>query len=104
VLEFEFEEGDTSINYDNASSPPHPEGGFSNTGNTFPLIEGSHSSIGTVPVVDGLSTNRQSRRYSMQNRCRRATTPRERGEPLGEKMKLNSVVSAKTRGDASVIV
>jgi hypothetical protein len=32
----------------------------------------------------------------MQNRRRRATTPRERGEPLGEK--LNSVVTAKTKG------
>jgi hypothetical protein len=34
----------------------------------------------------------------MQNRCRRATTPHERGEPLGEKVKLNNVVAAKTKG------
>jgi hypothetical protein len=34
----------------------------------------------------------------MQNRCRRATTPHEREEPLGEKVKLDSMVAAKTKG------
>jgi hypothetical protein len=78
VPEFEFEEGDTSISYDNGP-PSLLEGGFNSVGNTSPLTEGSHSSTGTVPVVDGLSTDRQSRRYPMQNRRKRATTPRERG-------------------------
>jgi hypothetical protein len=33
----------------------------------------------------------------MQNRRKRATRPRERGELLGEKMKLDSMVAAKTK-------
>jgi hypothetical protein len=96
VPDFEFEKEDTSISYDNC--PSRSEGGFSSVRNTSPLTEGSHSSTGAVPVVDGLPTGRQSRRYSMQNRRRRATTPREREEPLGEKIKLDSVVAAKTKG------
>jgi hypothetical protein len=95
VPEFEFEKGDTSITYDNA--PPLPKGSFSSAGNTSPLTEGSHSNTGILPIVDGLPTDRQSRRYSMQNRCRRAMTPREKGEPLGEKVKPDSVVAAKTK-------
>jgi hypothetical protein len=96
-FEFEFEEENTSISYDNRP-PPYPEGGFSSVGNTSLLIKRLHSSTGVVLVVDGLPTGRQSRRYYMQNSRRRATTPHERREPLREKMKLNSVVAAKTKG------
>jgi hypothetical protein len=97
VLEFEFDDGDTSINYDNGT-PPHSHGDFSTVENTSPMTEGSYSSIGNVPVVDGLPADRQSNRYSMQNRRRRARAPRQRGEPLREKVKLDSVVVAKTKG------
>ena len=34
----------------------------------------------------------------MENRHRKAKTPRERGEPLGEKVKLHSIVARKTKG------
>jgi hypothetical protein len=70
----------------------------SNVGNTFLVTEGSHSSTSNVPVVDGLRADRQSRRYSMQNHRRRARAPRQKGEPLRKKVKLDSVVAAKTKG------
>jgi hypothetical protein len=35
----------------------------------------------------------------MQNRRRRARTPRQRREPQGEKVKLDSVVATKTKGE-----
>lgn len=34
----------------------------------------------------------------MQNRCRKAMTPCERGELLGEKVELDSVVATKMKG------
>jgi hypothetical protein len=79
-------------------APPHLHGDVSNVGNTFLVTEGSHSSTSNVPVVDGLPADRQSRRYSMQNHRRRARAPYQRGEPLREKVKLNSVVAVKTKG------
>jgi hypothetical protein len=96
VQEHEFEERDTFISYNNG--PPHPHGNFGIVGNTSPLTEGSYCSIGNVPVVNGLPAERQSRRYSIQNRRKRVRTPREREEPLREKVKLKSVVAAKTKG------
>jgi hypothetical protein len=62
------------------------------------MTEGSHCSICNVPVVVGLPAKRQSKRYSLQNRWRRARTPSERGERLREKVKLESIVAAKMKG------
>jgi hypothetical protein len=76
VPEHEFEEGDTSISYDNGPHNTHGESGTA--GSTSPLTEGSQYSTGNVPVVDDLPAERHSRRYSMQNRWRRARIPCER--------------------------
>jgi hypothetical protein len=57
VLEHEFEEGDTSINYNNGL--PHLHGDSGSARNTSPLTEGSHCSTCNVPVVDGLPAERQ---------------------------------------------
>ena len=62
------------------------------------MTKGSYSSTCNVPVVDGLPANKKSKRYSMQNHRKRARTPRQRGEPLREKVKLDSVVAAKMKG------
>ena len=38
-----------------------------------PMTEASQCAIGTIPVVDGLPTVGQSKRYSMHNRYSMAT-------------------------------
>jgi hypothetical protein len=77
---------------------PPPSLDCSTTGNTSAANEGSHSNTWYAPVPDGLPAERQRRRYSMHNRSRRTRTTGQRRETLKEKVKLDSVVSAKTKG------
>ena len=54
--------------------------------------------MGYAPVPDGLLAKRQRKRYLMHNRLRRIRTTSQRRETLKEKVKLDSVVAAKTKG------
>ena len=69
--DFEFEDEDTG-NRD-LSDPFHLGEDTSGAQSMSPMMEASQCSTGTIPIPDGLSTIRQSRRYSMCNRQSRAT-------------------------------
>jgi hypothetical protein len=62
------------------------------------MTQGSQSSVGNLPHVEGLASQRPSRTYSMENRKSRVPKPREKGESRMEKVTLASVRSAKQRG------
>ena len=94
--QFEFEDEVMPSNHSN--SVPNTLEDSGTIGNMSPLTEGSRCSTGEIPRVDGLPMETQTRRYHMQNRRRRAQTPRERGEPLGQKVTLDSVLAAKRQG------
>ena len=64
--DFEFEDGDT-CNGD-SSDPPHRKENSSGTRSMSPMTKASQCTRGSVPVLHGLPTVRQSRRYSMHNR------------------------------------
>jgi hypothetical protein len=65
----------------------------------FPMTEASQCIAGTVPVPDGLPTGGQSRRYSMRNHHTMATPVRGMGVRIQDRVKLDSVLEAKARGD-----
>ena len=64
--DFEFEDEDIS-NRD-SSDLSHREENSSGTQSMSPMMEASQCTRCTVPILDGLPTIRQSRRYSMRNR------------------------------------
>ena len=94
--QFEFEDEVMPSNHSNSVSNT-PEDSDT-MWNMSPLTEGSRCSTEEIPRVDGLPIETQTRRYHMQNRSRRVQTPRERGEPLGQKVTLDSVLAAKMQG------
>ena len=64
----------------------------------FPMMKASQCTTGTIPVPDGLPTIGQNKRYSMQNRHRKATPVQGMGVRIQDRIKLDNVLEAKARG------
>jgi hypothetical protein len=62
------------------------------------MTEASQGTTGTVPVPDNLPTGGQNRRYSMRNRHIKATPVRRMEVSSQDRVKLDNVLEAKTRG------
>ena len=93
---FEFE--DDNIGNRDSTNPSHLEEGTSGAQSMSPMVEALQSVVGIVPVADGLSTVRHSRRYSMRNRHSRVRLVRGMGVHIQDRVKLDSVLIAKARG------
>jgi hypothetical protein len=94
--DFEFEDEDT-CNGD-SGDPSHREEGTSAARSMSPMTEASKCTAGTVPIPDGLPIGGQSRRYSMCN-CHTSATPvRGMEVHIQDRVKLESVLEAKSRG------
>jgi hypothetical protein len=94
--DFEFEDEDTGNG--DSSDPSHREEGTSAARSMSLMTKASQYTTGTVPVPDGLPIGGQSIRYSIRNHHTRAIPVRGMGVRIQNRVKLDSVLEAKTRG------
>ena len=92
---FEFKNED--IGNGDSSDPSHRGEDISGARSMTLMTETSQCSTCIVPVLDGLPTIRQSRRYSMCNRQSRETPVQGMGVRIQDRVKLNNVCEPRNR-------
>ena len=100
--DFEFKDEDTSN--EDSSDLSHREEGTSAARSMSPMMEASQCTTSTVPVLDGLPSGGQSRRYSMRNHHTKAALVWGMGVHIQDWMKFDNVLEAKARAATYRIV